>query len=166
MAVQEILVGSTPDQIFVAMEFVEHDMKSLLETMTQPFLVRAPQETWRSATVLLLRHILYYIPRAFTLFVVYTLSFPFLFCFLIILGKLRIDNAEECEARSLARMGYGGTHFHGALPNSGTLTCLLQSVQMSSSLSCPCFKAMLLYTIRASAAKFSVRMSVVALVAL
>ena len=35
MAVQEILVGSTPDQIFVAMEFVEHDMKSLLETMTQ-----------------------------------------------------------------------------------------------------------------------------------
>eukprot|EP00729_Bicosta_minor_P001155 gene1155-12043_t len=40
VAVQEILVGSTPDQIFVAMEFVEHDMKSLLETMTQPFLAR------------------------------------------------------------------------------------------------------------------------------
>jgi serine/threonine protein kinase len=40
VAVREILVGSTPDQIFVAMEFVEHDMKSLLETMSQPFLAR------------------------------------------------------------------------------------------------------------------------------
>ena len=38
VSVQEILVGSSQDQIYVAMEFVEHDMKGLLETMTQPFL--------------------------------------------------------------------------------------------------------------------------------
>lgn len=36
--VQEIVVGANMDLIFIAMEFVEHDLKTLLETMTQPFL--------------------------------------------------------------------------------------------------------------------------------
>ena len=38
VAVQEIVVGSNMDEIFIVMEFVEHDVKTLLETMTQPFL--------------------------------------------------------------------------------------------------------------------------------
>jgi hypothetical protein len=33
--VQEIVVGNTMDSIFIVMEFVEHDVKTLLETMTQ-----------------------------------------------------------------------------------------------------------------------------------
>ena len=36
--VQEIVVGSVMDSIFIVMEFVEHDLKGLLETMPQPFL--------------------------------------------------------------------------------------------------------------------------------
>ena len=35
---QEILVGDKMDAIFIAMEFVEHDIKGLLETMPEPFL--------------------------------------------------------------------------------------------------------------------------------
>lgn len=37
--VQEIVVGSNMDKIYIVMDYVEHDMKSLMETMKQPFLV-------------------------------------------------------------------------------------------------------------------------------
>ena len=33
--VREIVVGSNMDKIFIVMDFVEHDMKSLMETMRQ-----------------------------------------------------------------------------------------------------------------------------------
>ncbi|CAG2102913.1 unnamed protein product [Medioppia subpectinata] len=39
VAVREIVVGSNMDKIFIVMEFVEHDLKSLMETMKQPFLL-------------------------------------------------------------------------------------------------------------------------------
>lgn len=35
---QEIVVGSNMDKIYIVMDFVEHDLKALMETMTQPFL--------------------------------------------------------------------------------------------------------------------------------
>lgn len=35
---QEIVVGSNMDRIFIVMDYVEHDLKSLMETMKQPFL--------------------------------------------------------------------------------------------------------------------------------
>ena len=35
---QEIVVGSNMDKIFIVMDYVEHDLKSLMETMKQPFL--------------------------------------------------------------------------------------------------------------------------------
>eukprot|EP00040_Diaphanoeca_grandis_P039406 m.258965 g.258965 ORF g.258965 m.258965 type:complete len:735 (-) comp37392_c0_seq1:155-2359(-) len=38
VCVQEIVVGKSMDAIFIVMEFVEHDLKTLLETMKQPFL--------------------------------------------------------------------------------------------------------------------------------
>ena len=41
VSVQEIVVGSNMDLIYIVMEFIEHDLKSLLETMKQPF---APSE--------------------------------------------------------------------------------------------------------------------------
>lgn len=34
---QEIVVGSDMDKIFIVMEYVEHDLKALMEIMTQPF---------------------------------------------------------------------------------------------------------------------------------
>jgi len=37
--VQEIVVGSSVDKIYIVMEYVEHDLKSLTETMKHPFLV-------------------------------------------------------------------------------------------------------------------------------
>nr|CAB3229373.1 cyclin-dependent kinase 11B-like [Phallusia mammillata] len=37
--VQEIVVGSNVDKIYIVMDYVEHDLKSLMETMKQPFLV-------------------------------------------------------------------------------------------------------------------------------
>lgn len=37
VAVKEIVVGSNMDQIFIVMEYVEHDLKSLMESMKQPF---------------------------------------------------------------------------------------------------------------------------------
>lgn len=37
--VQEIVVGSNMDKIYIVMDYVEHDLKSLMETMKQPFLV-------------------------------------------------------------------------------------------------------------------------------
>ncbi|KRX80115.1 Cyclin-dependent kinase 11B, partial [Trichinella sp. T6] len=37
--VLEVVVGSSMDKIYLVMEYVEHDMKSLMETMKQPFLV-------------------------------------------------------------------------------------------------------------------------------
>ena len=36
---QEIVVGSNVDKIYIVMDYVEHDLKSLMETMKQPFLV-------------------------------------------------------------------------------------------------------------------------------
>jgi len=38
VSVQEIVVGKTMDSIYIVMEFVEHDLKTLLETMKVPFL--------------------------------------------------------------------------------------------------------------------------------
>ncbi|KAL0603608.1 Cyclin-dependent kinase 11B [Plecturocebus cupreus] len=37
-ALQEIVVGSNMDKIYIVMNYVEHDLKSLMETMKQPFL--------------------------------------------------------------------------------------------------------------------------------
>ncbi|XP_076815483.1 uncharacterized protein LOC143461600 isoform X2 [Clavelina lepadiformis] len=37
--VQEIVVGSNVDKIYIVMDYVEHDLKSLMETMKQPFLI-------------------------------------------------------------------------------------------------------------------------------
>eukprot|EP00794_Sanderia_malayensis_P020551 gene20551-22573_t len=39
VTVREIVVGSNMDKIYIVMDYVEHDLKSLMETMTQPFLV-------------------------------------------------------------------------------------------------------------------------------
>ena len=37
VTVKEIVVGNTMDKIFIVMEYVEHDLKSLMESMKQPF---------------------------------------------------------------------------------------------------------------------------------
>jgi len=37
--VQEIVVGNSIEKIYIVMEYVEHDLKALMETMKQPFLV-------------------------------------------------------------------------------------------------------------------------------
>lgn len=39
VTVREIVVGSNMDKIYIVMDYVEHDLKSLMETMTQPFLI-------------------------------------------------------------------------------------------------------------------------------
>lgn len=39
VAVREVVVGSNMDKIYLVMDFVEHDLKSLMETMKQPFLL-------------------------------------------------------------------------------------------------------------------------------
>ncbi|XP_002159420.3 cyclin-dependent kinase 11B isoform X1 [Hydra vulgaris] len=39
VTVREIVVGNNTDKIYIVMDYVEHDLKSLMETMTQPFLV-------------------------------------------------------------------------------------------------------------------------------
>lgn len=39
VTVREIVVGSNMDKIYIAMDYVEHDLKSLMEVMKQPFLV-------------------------------------------------------------------------------------------------------------------------------
>lgn len=39
VTVREIVVGSNMDKIYLVMEFVEHDLKSLMETMKKPFLL-------------------------------------------------------------------------------------------------------------------------------
>ena len=36
--VREIVVGSNMDKIYIVMDYVEHDLKSLMENMTEPFL--------------------------------------------------------------------------------------------------------------------------------
>lgn len=38
ITVREIVVGSNMDKIYIVMNYVEHDLKSLMETMKQPFL--------------------------------------------------------------------------------------------------------------------------------
>ena len=35
--VKEVVVGSSPDSIFVVMEYMEHDLRGLIESMRQPF---------------------------------------------------------------------------------------------------------------------------------
>lgn len=48
---QEIVVGSNMDKIYIVMNYVEHDLKSLMETMKQPFLpgtVPWNSQSWRS----------------------------------------------------------------------------------------------------------------------
>ncbi|XP_029641554.1 cyclin-dependent kinase 11B isoform X3 [Octopus sinensis] len=39
VTVREIVVGSNMDKIYIVMDYVEHDLKGLMETMKQPFLV-------------------------------------------------------------------------------------------------------------------------------
>jgi serine/threonine protein kinase len=39
VAVQEMLVGDDPDEIFLAMEFVEHDMKTFVKSYSRPGVV-------------------------------------------------------------------------------------------------------------------------------
>ncbi|XP_077531788.1 cyclin dependent kinase 11B pitslre isoform X7 [Haemaphysalis longicornis] len=39
VTVREIVVGSNMDKIYIVMDYVEHDLKSLMEVMQQPFLV-------------------------------------------------------------------------------------------------------------------------------
>ncbi|XP_056018018.1 cyclin-dependent kinase 11B-like [Ostrea edulis] len=39
VTVREIVVGSNMDKIYIVMDYVEHDMKSLMETMKNPFLM-------------------------------------------------------------------------------------------------------------------------------
>uniref|UniRef100_A0A131YAN0 cyclin-dependent kinase n=1 Tax=Ixodes ricinus TaxID=34613 RepID=A0A131YAN0_IXORI len=39
VTVREIVVGSNMDKIYIVMDYVEHDLKSLMEVMKQPFLV-------------------------------------------------------------------------------------------------------------------------------
>ena len=36
---QEIVVGSNMDRIYIVMDYVEHDLKSLMETMKENFLL-------------------------------------------------------------------------------------------------------------------------------
>eukprot|EP00116_Pleurobrachia_bachei_P011682 sb/3471944/ len=37
--VREIVVGSNMDKIYIVMDYVEHDLKALMENMTEPFLI-------------------------------------------------------------------------------------------------------------------------------
>lgn len=43
---QEIVVGSNMDKIYIVMNYVEHDLKSLMETMKQPFLPGDERYYW------------------------------------------------------------------------------------------------------------------------
>ena len=43
---QEIVVGSNMDKIYIVMNYVEHDLKSLMETMKQPFLPGNIRNCW------------------------------------------------------------------------------------------------------------------------
>ena len=36
---QEIVVGSNMDKIYIVMDYVEHDLKSLMQTMKDPFTI-------------------------------------------------------------------------------------------------------------------------------
>jgi len=36
-SLQEIVVGSNMDKIYIVMDYVEHDLKSLMEYMKEPF---------------------------------------------------------------------------------------------------------------------------------
>ena len=37
--VREIVVGSNMDKIYIVMDYVEHDLKALMENMKEPFLI-------------------------------------------------------------------------------------------------------------------------------
>ena len=39
LSLQEIVVGSNMDKIYVVMDFVEHDLKALMESMKNPFAI-------------------------------------------------------------------------------------------------------------------------------
>lgn len=41
VTVREIVVGSNMDKIFIVMDYVEHDLKSLMESMKEPFIIGA-----------------------------------------------------------------------------------------------------------------------------
>ena len=45
VTVREIVVGSNTDKIYIVMDFVEHDMKSLMETMRKKNQVFLPGHT-------------------------------------------------------------------------------------------------------------------------
>ncbi|GIY96188.1 hypothetical protein CEXT_48941 [Caerostris extrusa] len=47
VTVREIVVGSNMDKIYIVMDYVEHDLKSLMETMKQPFF------SWEVKTLML-----------------------------------------------------------------------------------------------------------------
>ena len=50
LSLQEIVVGSNMDKIYVVMDFVEHDLKALMESMKNPFAIgRCP--LWLSYTL-------------------------------------------------------------------------------------------------------------------
>lgn len=47
LSYQELVVGSNMDRIYIVMDYVEHDIKALMETMKQPFLEGAVHySTW------------------------------------------------------------------------------------------------------------------------
>ena len=48
VTVREIVVGSNMDKIFIVMDYVEHDLKSLMETMKQKKQVFIPGGVFRS----------------------------------------------------------------------------------------------------------------------
>lgn len=39
VTIKEVVVGSNMDKIYLVMEYVEHDMKSLMESMKEPFTI-------------------------------------------------------------------------------------------------------------------------------
>jgi len=45
VTVREIVVGSNMDKIFIVMDYVEHDLKSLMETMKQKKQVFIPGDS-------------------------------------------------------------------------------------------------------------------------
>lgn len=54
VTVREIVVGSNMDKIFIVMDYVEHDLKSLMETMKQKKQVFIPGDSFFMAFYFLL----------------------------------------------------------------------------------------------------------------
>lgn len=70
VTVREIVVGSNMDKIFIVMDYVEHDMKSLMETMRQK------KQSFTAGKSFLLRFI---ITKTLRTFIKYLLRFFFFF---------------------------------------------------------------------------------------